>query len=217
MVKRSRATDDSSEPFASKVAIQMNDTHPALTIAELMRLFVDEYGLPWEQAWATTVATCGYTNHTLLPEALEKWPLELLERVLPRHLQIIQEINRRLVAEGERRYPGDIAMVQRTSLFDESGHGRMAHLAIAGSHSVNGVAALHSELVKKSLAPDFFKLWPERFNNTPHGGTPRRWALNANRPRAAAIPRSIGDGWNRNLAELLPLQLFADDAALGDR
>ena len=217
IVNRYRATHDSFEPFATKVAIQMNDTHPALTIAELMRVFVDEYGLPWEQAWATTVATCGYTNHTLLPEALEKWPLELLERVLPRHLQIIQEINRRLVAEVERRYPGEPGMAQRVSLFDEAGQVRMANLAMTGSHSVNGVAALHSELVKKTLAPDFYKLWPERFNNKTNGVTPRRWLLNANRPLAALITRSIGDGWIRNLDELRRLELFADDAALLER
>ena len=217
IVKRYSQSHDSFESFASKVAIQMNDTHPALTIAELMRVFVDEHALPWEQAWATTVATCGYTNHTLLPEALERWPIELLERVLPRHLQIIQEINRRLVAEVERRFPGDHAMVQRVGLFDESGQVRMANLAMTGSHSVNGVAALHSELVKKTLAPDFYKLWPERFNNKTNGVTPRRWLLNANRPLAALITRSIGDGWIRNLDELRRLELFADDSALLDR
>jgi starch phosphorylase len=194
----------------------MNDTHPALTVAELMRLFIDDYDMPWEQAWATTVATCGYTNHTLLPEALEKWPLDLVERMLPRHLQIIQEINRRLLAEVERRYPGDVAMLQRVSLFDDR-NVRMSNLAMAGSHSINGVAALHSELVKTTLAPEFARLYPERFNNKTNGVTPRRWLLHANRPLAHLITRAIGDDWIRDLDQLRRLELFADDAALLER
>ncbi len=130
-----------------KVAIQMNDTHPALTVAELMRVFIDEERMAWEEAWAITVATCGYTNHTLLPEALERWSYELVRRVLPRHLQIIQEINRRLLAEVEHRFPGEIRMQQNVAIV-ANGEVRMANLAMAGSHSINGVAALHSELVK---------------------------------------------------------------------
>ena len=219
IVKRYRETHDSFDEFPSKVAIQMNDTHPALTVVELMRMFIDDYALPWEQAWAITVATCGYTNHTLLPEALEKWPFDLLERLLPRHLQIMQEINRRLVAEVERRFPGDAAMQKRVSLIDDSDRRnvRMGNLAMAGSHSINGVAALHSELVKTTLAPEFYKLYPERFNNKTNGVTPRRWLLHANRPLASLITRAIGDGWIRNLDELRRLELFADDAGLLDR
>ncbi len=219
IMKRYRETHDSFDEFPSKVAIQLNDTHPALTVVELMRMFIDDYGLPWEQAWALTVATCGYTNHTLLPEALEKWPFDLLGRLLPRHLQIMQEINRRLVAEVERRFPGDAAMQKRVSLIDDSDRRnvRMGNLAMAGSHSINGVAALHSELVRTTLAPEFYKLYPERFNNKTNGVTPRRWLLQANRPLASLITRAIGDGWIRNLDELRRLELFADDAGLLDR
>ena len=219
IVKRYREKHDTFDEFASKVAIQMNDTHPALTVAELMRLFIDDHGLPWEQAWAITVATCGYTNHTLLPEASEKWPFDLIERLLPRHLQIMQEINRRLLAEVERRFPGNMAMLQRVSLFDDGDRRnvRMGNLAMAGSHSINGVAALHSELVKKTLAPEFHKLYPERFNNKTNGVTPRRWLLHANRPLASLITRAIGDGWIRNLDELRRLESFAGDAGLLDR
>ena len=219
IMERYFATHDSFDEFADKVAIQMNDTHPALTIAELMRTFIDDHKLPWETAWAITVATCGYTNHTLLPEAVERWPYELLERVVPRHLQIIQEINRRLIAEVERRFPGDHAMVQRVSIFEEAERRqvRMSNLAITGSHSTNGVAQLHSDLVKKTLAADFYKLWPERFNNKTNGITPRRWLLHANRPLASLITKAIGDRWICDLTELRRLEMFADDAALLDR
>jgi starch phosphorylase len=219
IMRRYRERHDSFDEFSEKVAIQMNDTHPALTVAELMRMFIDDYDLPWEQAWAITVATCGYTNHTLLPEALEKWPFDLLERLLPRHLQIMQEINRRLLAEVERRFPGDMVMQENVSLFDgdDRRNVRMGNLAMAGSHSINGVAALHSELVKTSLAPEFHRLYPERFNNKTNGVTPRRWLLHANRPLASLITKAIGNGWIRNLDELRRLELFADDAALLDR
>ncbi|HEY8133756.1 MAG TPA: glycogen/starch/alpha-glucan phosphorylase [Thermoanaerobaculia bacterium] len=219
IVKRYRQRHDSFDEFASKVAIHLNDTHPALTVAELMRTLIDDHALAWELAWAITVQTCAYTNHTLLPEALERWPVEMLERMLPRHLQIIQEINRRLIAEVERKFPGDPAMQHRLSLFEEGDRRqvRMANLAIVGSHSVNGVAALHSELVKKTLAPDLHRLWPERFNNKTNGVTPRRWLLHANRPLASLITRSIGDGWIRDLRELKRLELFIDDSGLLDR
>ncbi|HEY2322450.1 MAG TPA: glycogen/starch/alpha-glucan phosphorylase [Thermoanaerobaculia bacterium] len=216
IVRTYKMAHDSFDNFASKVAIQMNDTHPAIAVAELMRVLIDGEHLPWEQAWATTVETLGYTNHTLLPEALERWPMELFERVLPRHLQIIQEINRRLVAEVERRFPGDAAMSQRVSIFSEN-EVRMANLAMAGSHSVNGVAELHSELVKTTLAPDFNKLYPERFNNKTNGVTPRRWLLHANRPLAALISNAIGDSWIRNLDDLRNLERFAGDSALLDK
>ena len=216
ILKRYRETRESYREFASKVAIQLNDTHPALTTAELMRVFVDEERMPWEEAWAITVATCGYTNHTLLPEALEKWPYDLVARVLPRHLQIIQEINRRLLAEVERRFPGDIAMQQRVSIL-EGGNVHMANLAMTGSHSVNGVAALHSKLVTTTLAPEFHRLYPERFNNKTNGVTPRRWLLHANRPLAALITKTIGDQWITDLDRLRELELFADDAGLLER
>ena len=219
ILKRYHQRHDSFEEFSSKVAIHLNDTHPALTVAELMRTLMDDYALPWEHAWAVTVQTCAYTNHTLLPEALERWPVEMIERMLPRHLQIIQEINRRLVAEVERRFPGDAAMIHRVSLFEdgERRQVRMANLAMTGSHSVNGVAELHSDLVKKTLAPDFNRLWPERFNNKTNGVTPRRWLLHANRPLASLITKSIGDGWVRDLNQLKRLELFADDASLLER
>jgi starch phosphorylase len=213
ILKRYRQTHESYAGFAEKVAIQMNDTHPALAVAELMRFFVDEQRMPWEEAWAITVATCGYTNHTLLPEALERWSYDLMQRVLPRHLQIIQEINRRLLAEVERRFPGDIGMLHNCAVVAD-GEVRMANLAMAGSHSVNGVAELHSKLVTTSLAPDFYRLYPDRFNNKTNGVTPRRWLMHANRPLATLITRTIGDGWVRDLERLRELELFADDAAL---
>ncbi len=214
--RRYRRQHESYSELAEHVAIQMNDTHPALTVAELMRIFVDEERMPWEEAWAVTVATCGYTNHTLLPEALERWSFELMQRVLPRHLQIIQEINRRVVAEVERRFPGEIAMQHNVAIIvgDEV---RMANLAMAGSHSVNGVAELHTKLVTTTLAPDFFRLYPERFNNKTNGVTPRRWLLHANRSLASLITKTIGDGWIRDLDRLRELELFAEDTALLDK
>ncbi|HEX8169861.1 MAG TPA: glycogen/starch/alpha-glucan phosphorylase [Thermoanaerobaculia bacterium] len=213
IVKRYRETHESFADFAEKVAIQMNDTHPALTVAELMRMFVDDERMPWEEAWLTTVATCGYTNHTLLPEALEKWSQDLLARVLPRHLQIIQEINRRLLADVERRFPGDISMQQNVAILS-GGEVRMANLAMAGSHSVNGVAELHTKLVTTALAPDFYRLHPERFNNKTNGVTPRRWLLHANRPLASLITKTIGGEWVTDLDRLRELQLFVEDTAL---
>jgi len=216
ILKRYRAAHESLEGFASKAAIQLNDTHPALTIVELMRTFVDEERMPWEQAWATTIETCGYTNHTLLPEALERWSVELMGRMLPRHLQIIQEINRRLLAEVERRFPGNIAMEHRVAIVagDEV---RMANLAMAGSHSINGVAELHSKLVTTNLAPQFHRLYPERFNNKTNGVTPRRWLLHANRSLSSLITKTIGDAWVTDLDRLRELELFADDASLLER
>jgi starch phosphorylase len=216
IVKRYKEQHDSLDEFASKVAIQMNDTHPALTVAELMRVLVDVERLPWELAWSITVDTCGYTNHTLLPEALERWPVDLIGRVLPRHLQIINEINRRFLSEVERRFPGDAAMPPRVSIV-ENGQVHMARLAMAGSHSVNGVAALHSELVKSELAPEFVKLFPDRFNNKTNGVTPRRWLMHANRPLAALITKCIGGDWARDLDQLRKLELLADDASLLER
>ena len=216
IIRRYLERHESLEHFAAKNAIQMNDTHPALTVAELMRTFVDEHRIPWEQAWPMTVEALGYTNHTLLPEALERYPLELMQNVLPRHTQVIHEINRRLLAEAERRFPGDALMLQRMSII-ENGEVRMANLAMTGSHSVNGVAELHSHLVKTTLAPEFHKLYPDRFNNKTNGVTPRRWLLHANRSLAALITKQIGDGWIRNLDELRQLELFVDDSALLDK
>ncbi|MEA2491163.1 MAG: glycogen phosphorylase, partial [Acidobacteriota bacterium] len=216
IVRKYELTHESFADFPSSVAIQMNDTHPALTVAELMRVFVDEQKMPWEEAWLLTVETLGYTNHTLLPEALEKWPYDLIERVLPRHLQIIQEVNRRLLAEVERRFPADIAMQHKVAIVAD-GEVRMANLAMAGSHSVNGVAELHSQLVTTNLAPEFFRLYPQRFNNKTNGVTPRRWLLHANRPLSALITKAIGDGWVRDLDRLRELELLADDAPLLDK
>jgi len=194
-----------------RVAIQLNDTHPALAVAELMRILVDEKMLAWETAWDVTTRTMGYTNHTLLPEALEKWPVELLDELLPRHLQIIYEINRRLLERVEARWPGDEERVRRMSIIEEGRRKqvRMAYLAIAGSHSVNGVAAVHSELVKTRLVPDFHKLWPEKFNNKTNGVTPRRWMLVANPGMSRLISESIGDGWIADLGELRKLEPLA--------
>ncbi len=216
IIKRYKEWHDSFDQFASKVAIQMNDTHPALTVAELMRVLVDEERIPWEAAWGITVDTLGYTNHTLLPEALERWPLELLARVVPRHLQIIQEISRRVVAEAERRFPGDSQLAQAVSIIDGD-NANMSNLAMAGSHSVNGVAELHSHLITTTLTPGYYRLYPDRFNNKTNGVTPRRWLLHANRPLAALVTKYIGDGWITDLAQLRQLEVFADDLALHDR
>ena len=207
------------DDFPTHFAIQLNDTHPALMVAELMRLFVDEQDLPWDEAWELTVASLGYTNHTLMPEALETWSVDLLGRVLPRHLQIIFDINQRLIDRIQHRWPGDVDRVRRMSLVNEhNGRAvRMAHLAIVGSHSVNGVAALHSELVKTRLVPDFFELWPERFNNKTNGVTPRRWLLAANPPLATLLNDTVGDGWVTKLSKLRAFEPFADDAGVRQR
>ncbi len=213
VVRRYLRTHTTFDAFSEKTAMQMNDTHPALTVVELMRLFVDEYELPWERAWELTVGTLGYTNHTLLSEALEKWPVSLLEKVLPRHLQIIYEINRRLLEEVKHRWPGDLDRMRRMSLIEEGPEKkvRMAHLAITGSHAVNGVSALHSELIKKALVPDFHELWPERFSNKTNGITPRRWLLKANPLLAGLITRTIGADWITDLDCLRGLEPYAVD------
>jgi starch phosphorylase len=215
LVARYQRDHQSFDAFAAKVAVHLNDTHPALAIAELMRTFVDERDLPWDTAWRITQATMGYTNHTLLPEALEKWPVALLERVVPRHLQIIQEINRRFLAEVASVWPGDHGRLQRMSLVEdgEAPQVRMAHLSIVGSHSINGVSALHSRLVQTNLAPDFHALWPERFNNKTNGVTPRRWLVQANPRLAGLITRTIGDTWVTDLYQLRALEPYATDTA----
>ncbi len=202
----------SFDKFSSKVAIQLNDTHPALAVAELMRTLTDEKGLEWDAAWKITVETVGFTNHTLLPEALEKWPVSLLEHVLPRHLQIIQEIDARFLAHVATVWPGDDERLKRMSIIadGEEKHARMAHLAIVGSHSVNGVSELHTRLVKQSLASDFYELWPERFNNKTNGVTPRRWLLKSNPRLAELITKMIGEGWITDLEQLRELEPYAD-------
>jgi starch phosphorylase len=212
--KKHRAFDD----FSSKVAIQLNDTHPAIAVAELMRVLIDENDLPWEKAWDTTVSTLAYTNHTLLPEALEKWPVTLFERVLPRHLQIIYEIERRFLDQIEVRWPGDAEKANRMRIVEqgEAAQVKMGHLAIVGSHSINGVAALHSELVKTTLVPDFYQMWPERFNNKTNGVTQRRWLLKANPGLASLITKTIGDGWITDLDRLRGLEPHADDEEFQD-
>ena len=205
--------------FHEKFAVQLNDTHPAIAVAELMRLLVDEHGLEWDPAWSITRRTFAYTNHTLLPEALEHWPLAVFAKVLPRHLQIIYEINARFLDEARIRFFGDIERIARLSLIDERGprYVRMAHLACVGSHAVNGVADLHTGLLKESVLKDFHDFWPEKFSNKTNGVTPRRW-LSLNNPRLAAlICEAIGDGWITDLTRLRELERFADDPAFQDR
>ncbi len=215
IMRRFRRDHDDLRDFGRKVAIQLNDTHPALAVAELMRMLVDEDGLPWEQAWRITREATAYTNHTLLSEALERWPVALIEHVLPRHMQIIFEINRRFLECVAELRPGDDDRLARMSLIEEGPvkQVRMAHLALAGSHAVNGVAALHSKLVKTTLFPDFYELWPEMFSNKTNGITPRRWLLNANPDLAALISRHIGKDWITDLERLRKLEPLAADAA----
>ncbi len=215
IVRRYRKYHDSFDLFSEKVAIQLNDTHPAIAIPELIRLLVDGEGLGWEKAWEITVKTFGYTNHTILPEALETWPVELVEQLLPRHIQIIYEINRRLIDAVRAAYPGDEARVQRMSIIEEGPERRvrMAHMAIAGSHSVNGVAAIHSDIIKSRVFRDFFELWPERFNNKTNGITQRRWLRLCNRDLSSLISSRIGEGWVTDLYELKKLAPLADDAS----
>jgi starch phosphorylase len=202
------------DTFAGAWAVQLNDTHPSIAVAELMRLLVDEHLLEWDQAWDITRSTCAYTNHTLLPEALEKWPLPLFQHVLPRHLEIIYEINRRFLDEVRVRFPGDDQRQARLSLIDEAGekHVRMAHLASVGSHAVNGVAALHSDLLKQTVLRDFYELQPEKFQNVTNGVTPRRWMALSNPRLAALITGKIGGAWVSNMERELPrLEQWADD------
>ncbi|QJD28979.1 glycogen/starch/alpha-glucan phosphorylase [Methylococcus geothermalis] len=202
------------ERFHEMYCIQLNDTHPAIAVAELMRQLVDKYALSWEQAWDITRKTFSYTNHTLLPEALEKWPLPLFGSVLPRHLEIIYEINRRFLDEVRTQFPGDDGKIARLSIIDESGekYVRMAHLAMVGSHTVNGVAELHSELVKTQLFPDFHDLGAKRFQNVTNGVTPRRFLGLSNPGLTRLIDDRIGDSWLSNLDRLRELETFANDA-----
>jgi starch phosphorylase len=200
--------------FASQHVFQLNDTHPSIAVAELMRLLLDAHGLDWDAAWAITSKCMAYTNHTLLPEALERWPVRLFRQLLPRVLEIVYEINARFLREVARHYPGDSALLSRVSLIEEGPDPmlRMAHLAVVGSFSVNGVAALHTELLRKELFRDFSLLWPERFNNKTNGVTPRRWLQSANPELCALISGKIGTAWQQNLDALSELAPYADDA-----
>ena len=215
IVRRFRRTNENWADLPDKVAIQMNDTHPAIAVAELMRILLDEARLSWDEAWDLTVHTLAYTNHTLLPEALEKWPIRFFELVCPRLLEITYEINRRFLENLRRRYPGDEDRVRRMSLVEESPARqlRMANLAIVGTHSINGVAEIHSQLVKTQLVPDFAEMFGERFNNKTNGVTPRRWLLLANPALANLITEAIGDGWITDLGQLRKLVPLAEDAA----
>jgi starch phosphorylase len=201
--------------FHEAWAVQLNDTHPAVAVAELMRLLVDEHLLPWDEAWDITRKTMAYTNHTLLPEALEKWPLPLFAQVLPRHLEIIFALNQSFLDEERLKYLHDQGRIERLSLIDETGqkYVRMAHLACLGSHAINGVAALHTELLKTTVLKDFYDLWPEKFSNKTNGVTPRRFMVLANPRLSALITSKIGDGWVKNLDELRRLEEFAEDLA----
>lgn len=201
------------EKFHEKFAIQLNDTHPAIAVAELMRLLLDEYGMEWDKAWQITKNTLAYTNHTLLPEALERWPISLFGNLLPRHLEIIYEINHRFLFEVRIKFPEDVERLQRMSLIDENGerYVRMAHLACVGSHAINGVAALHTELLKKDVLQDFHEMYPEKFNNKTNGVTPRRFMVLSNPRLTDLITRKIGDNWIKHLDELGKLEPFVDE------
>lgn len=202
------------ETFHEKYAIQLNDTHPTIAVAELMRLLLDEYGFEWNQAWDITTKTFAYTNHTLLPEALERWSLDLFGRLLPRHLEIIYEINSHFLDRLRIKFPDDFDRIRRMSIIDESGekYVRMAYLACVGSHSINGVAELHSELLKQTTLHDFYEMYPEKFTNVTNGVTPRRFMVLSNPRLANLITNKVGDGWIKNLDELRKLENFAYDA-----
>jgi glycogen phosphorylase len=215
LVRRFLRHNEDWDKLPEKVAIQLNDTHPSMAVAELMRILLDDARLGWDQAWDLTKRTLAYTNHTLLPEALEKWPAAWFEVLLPRHLEIIYEINRRLLDEVRVRFPGDDGRIQRVSLIEEGAQRkvRMANLAIVGSHSTNGVAAVHSKLLRTTTVKDLAEMFPERFSNKTNGVTPRRWLLEANPGLARAITDAIGADWTTDLGRLAQLKPFADDPA----
>lgn len=219
IIKTYRRNHQNFDQFHEKVAIQLNDTHPSIGVAELMRLLVDRYHLGWNRAWFITKNTFAYTNHTLLSEALERWPVSLFQRLLPRHLEIIYEINRRFLDEVRAKYPDDTGRLARMSLIEEGGEKsvRMAHLACVGSHSINGVAALHTELLQQDVLRDFYALWPERFNNKTNGVTPRRWLLLSNPKLSELITEKIGLGWVTQLDELKQLEALVDDTEFCQR
>jgi starch phosphorylase len=219
IVRRYLTDHESIESFADKVAMQMNDTHPALAVSELMRVLIDDHELEWAQAWEITQKTLAYTNHTLLPEALEKWNVSLLERVLPRHMQIIFGINHQFLRSLASYTWVDGEKLRKMSIIEEGHekHVRMAHLAIVGGHAVNGVAALHSELVKTQLVPEFYQLWPEKFSNKTNGVAPRRWLLKANPGLSNLLCETIGDAWITDLEKMRQIEQHADDAAFQSR
>jgi starch phosphorylase len=215
MISIQRLRGKTIETFHESFAVQLNDTHPSIAVAELMRLLVDEHLMDWEEAWKITQQTMAYTNHTLLPEALEKWPLHLFGHILPRHLEIIYEINRRFLDEVRLRYQGDDGRVARLSLIDESGekYVRMAHLASVGSHRINGVAALHTDLLTKTVLKDLYEIYPERFVNVTNGVTPRRWVALSNPGLAGLLTNAIGDGWIKRFEdEIGKIEPLADDS-----
>ncbi len=215
LVRRFHRDNSDWSKLPDKVAIQLNDTHPTLAVPELMRILLDEAGLSWEKAWDLTQRTLAYTNHTLLPEALEKWPLHYFQWMLPRQLEIICEINRRFLDDVRHRYPGDDARVERLSLIEEGTEDkiRMANLAIVGAHSTNGVAAIHSELLRTTTVKDLAEIYPERFNNKTNGVTPRRWLLLANPGWSRVIADHIGNGWTTDFSEIARLKTAAADPA----
>lgn len=218
LVRRFKVYNHDIAKFSDKVAIQLNDTHPSLAIAELMHILMDKEHLPWETAWKITVDTFGYTNHTLMPEALEKWPVEFFQKLLPRHLQIIYQINQQFLGEVSLRYPGENARLSRMSLVEEGPQKqiRMAYLATIGSHSINGVSELHTELLKKNLLSDFYNFFPERFNNKTNGITPRRWLVKSNYGLANWISQRIGADWVKNLDQLKQLEPYAEESRSRD-
>ncbi|MEI6225994.1 MAG: glycogen/starch/alpha-glucan phosphorylase, partial [Deltaproteobacteria bacterium] len=215
LLRRFVAGNGDWHALPEKVAIQLNDTHPSMAVPELMRILLDDAHLPWDDAWDLTRRTLAYTNHTLLPEALERWPLEWFARLVPRHLEIILEVNRRLLEDVAARFPGDGARASRVSLVEEGAQKkiRMAHLAIVGTHSTNGVAAIHSELLRTRTVKDLAELFPERFGNKTNGVTPRRWLRLCNPSLSAVVTGAIGEGWVTDLAELSRLLPLAGDAA----
>ena len=218
-VRRFQRNNSDWRSFPEKVAIQMNDTHPALAVSELMRILVDQVHLGWDEAWQITQNTLAYTNHTLLPEALEKWPVAWFEDMLPRQLEVIYEINRRFLSDVRFRFPGEGDRIQRVSLIEEGNGGkkiRMANLAVVGSHSTNGVALIHSNLLRNTTLKDLAEMFPERFNNKTNGVTPRRWLLLCNPELSRLITDAIGDGWIRELSELSKLKAFVADKGFGD-
>jgi starch phosphorylase len=219
IIARFRRTNDNWRLLADKVAIQLNDTHPAMAVAELMRILLDQAKLGWDDAWDLTVRTLAYTNHTLLPEALEKWPVHFFELVCPRLLEIVYEINRRFLASAQQRHQGDEERMRRMSLIEETPvrQVRMANLAIVGTHSTNGVAQIHSDLLRTRVVADFAELFPERFNNKTNGVTPRRWLFMANPDLSGLITEAIGDGWVTDLGQLRQLLPLADDATFRSR
>jgi starch phosphorylase len=215
ILARFRKVHNDWDKLPDRVAVQLNDTHPALVVTELMRVLVDEHQLEWSRAWDLTRRSCAYTNHTLLPEALETWPVEMFERILPRHLEIVFRINHEFLQEVRHRHPGDSDLLRRVSLVGEDGERRvrMAHLAVVGSHKVNGVAAIHTGLMKSTIFSDFEHLSPGKINNKTNGVTPRRWMLAANPALSRLITETIGDGWVTHLDRLRGLEKYADDKA----